>query len=811
MKKLSLHKQKNVERYNVDSNFGLSDEQVNNRKDQGLVNKISKTVTKSYFKIIWDNIFNFFNLLLAAISIFMLTGDPNPSKFMFMYLLIINIAIGLYQDIKARRKVDKLRVISYPIVKVIRNGNELLIPANELVLDDVVILENGNQIIADSTIIEGEIEVNESLLTGESNNILKKVGDTVLSGSYLTSGHAKARVEKVGRDNYAESLQRKAKTFKRPKSEILLSINRIFKLILSVVIVLGTAMIVTYITNGGFKNDYNTTVDNFGGSMVAMIPTGMYLLVSLTLAVGVIRLSKKRMLVQELYCIETLARVDTLCLDKTGTITDGTMSLNSFKCFNGYVDNDIKHVLVTLVSATNDQNATAKAIKNAFDGLPIFEFTKSLPFNSARKFSAVMLSDGRCFVLGAREFLPHHNSEIDKFCLEHESRGHRVLLLGMTKRGFDTNEPIPELEEAAVIVFEEHIKEDAIEKINWFKNNGVNIKIISGDNPVSVSSIAERVGINDSSKFISLEGMSVEEVKQIANQYTIFGRVSPEQKEAIVRALQDEKHVVAMTGDGVNDILALKAADCSIAMGSGSDAAKSIAHLVSLDSNFSSLPDVVSEGRRVINNLQRTCSVFLVKTLFAMVFTIIFLISSWCGGPNYPFVTNNLYLWELLTIGLASFFLSLQPNNERIKRSFLYNIITKTIPGAFVQIVFVGIIYLIQLCDSSFMGKDLAITMSFFVFTFISYLTLIIISRPYDKYRVALSIGIGLLIVILIMVDRFAIYPSGDSFFKIEYSLINESNWWVLFLELVLSIPFYFFVDFLMKKIQKYIVLKKEI
>lgn len=808
MKKQDCKNDINLINTDCDISIGLTNEQVQERIDKGLINKIPKKVTKSYFKIFYDNVFNFFNLLLFAIFGFMLTAEFDPSQYVFIYLLLINIAIGLFQDIRARKQSDKLKVLSDPKVKVLRDGKEEIIQADKLVLNDIIFVQTGNQIITDSILEEGNLEVNESLITGESNSIVKKPGDLLYSGSFVTSGFAKAQVKNVGKSNYAESLQLKAQKFKRPKSQILLSINKIFRIIAIVVLTLGVSMIVTYLVNKSFQNDYVGTVRSFAGSIVSMVPMGMFLLTSLTLAVGVIRLSKKRMLVQELYCIETLARVDTLCLDKTGTITDGNMNLKEIKIFSDMSQKEIKNILFTLVTATNDQNPTANAILKGTTDSTLLSYSSFNSFNSKRKFSSVSLNDGRCFVLGAKEFLPHDDSCIDEIAKKYEKEGLRVLLLSLSKQNILINQKLPALTPCALIVLEDHIKDDATANINWFKNNGVNIKIISGDNPFCVSQIAKRVGVENADKFISLEGMDIEKVKEIANEYTVFGRVSPEQKEAIVTSLQNQKHVVAMTGDGVNDILALRVADCSIAMASGSEAARAVSHLVSMDSNFSSLPNVVDEGRRVINNLQRTCSIFLIKTFFAMVLTFVFLIASWVNPEvKYPFITKNMYIWELLTIGFTSFFLSLQPSSERIKNTFFGNIVSKSIPGAIIQIICVLVLFSINTLSPDFIDYETTKTLAVITFTIISFYTLIIICRPFDKYRLVLTIAIGLLIVLFFIIDRFLL---EESFFGLNYKLINSSNWWLLLIILVLALPLYFLIDFLIKKLQNKLNIKEK-
>lgn len=809
-------KLENVEHYDVDLQYGLSSEQVKLREEDNLVNRIPKHVSKSYWRIFYDNIVNFFNILLFAIAAFMIVAKVPFTSFAFLLILVINISIGLYQDIKARRLIDKLKVVSYPLVSVLRDGKEITIPANELVLSDIALLSLGHQIVADGTVLEGTVEVNESILTGESVSVIKKVGDIVYSGSYVTSGKAKYRIDHLGKANYAEKIQESARSFKKPKSEILRVLNFIFRIIGGVVIFIAAAIIITYIARG--KLDPNNSlafaqsVGEIAGSLVSMIPTGMYLLTSLTLAVGVIRLANRRMLVQELYCIENLARVDVLCLDKTGTITDGTMSVNDLISLNGKKE-ELENILHTLTVATGDTNITAKAIAKAYEEKELVPYFSSLPFNSERKISAVMLKDGRSIILGAREFVPHKDLSIDKQCEEIEAKGLRVLVIGVHKQVVTPETKLDNCQIVGILVLEDHIRNDAIENIEWFQKNGVQIRIISGDSPVSVSAIANRVGVENAEKFISLDGMSVEEVKAIANDYVVFGRVSPEQKQAIIETLKENGHTVAMTGDGVNDILALKVADCSIAMASGADAAKNISHLVAMDSNFSSLPDVVAEGRRVINNLQRTCSLFLVKTLFAATFTIISLVLMWANSnATYPYEPNNMYIWELVTIGIGSLFLSLQPNNEKLSASFLLNILTRSVPAAISQVLISVTFFIIAYAShEQIINVPTATAMSVIAFSVGSYIILFRICMPFDIYRTALMIALTIIAGILFAIDRFVMYPNlnGTGFFKINYGLINGDNWWLLALLIAISIPLYIGVETLSVKIHDSIVKRR--
>ena len=687
------------------------------------------------------------------------------------------------------------------------------IPANELVLSDIVILKLGDQIVADGTILDGMVEVNESILTGESASVKKGVDTEVLSGAYVVSGKAKYRIDHLGKANYAEKLQSSARYFKKPKSEILRTLKFIFRIIGIGVILIATALIVTYVVRGKLDpantNEFAKGVGNIAGSLVAMIPTGMYLLTSLTLAAGAIRLANRGMLVQELYCIESLARADCLCLDKTGTITDGSMKVHDLVSLKGDAEL-LKSILHTLVVSTGDANVTALAISDAYKNYEEVPYYSSLPFNSERKISAVMLKDGRSIILGAREFVPHNDKSVDKKCEEYEKQGLRVLIIGTFKQVVTPETKLDNCEIIGILVLEDHIRDDAISNIKWFQENGVTIRIISGDSPISVSAIADRVGIENAEKFISLDGMSIEKVKAIANDYIVFGRVSPEQKQAIIEALKEHGHTVAMTGDGVNDILALKVADCSIAMASGSDAAKNVSHLVSMNSNFSTLPDVVAEGRRVVNNLQRTCSLFLVKTMFAATFTIVSLIMMWIyTDAKYPFTTNNMYVWELLTIGIGSLFLSLQPNNERIQSAFLANILTRSVPAAISQVlVSMSFLIIAYASGGTILDIPTAIAMAVLCFSVGSFVILFRVCMPFDIYRVALFIALIIIGVIFYAIDVFVFYPNlnGTGFFQIDYHLITSTNWWILALVFALSIPLYMGLETISVRFYDYVV-----
>ena len=793
------------EHFPLDTKNGLTSEQVNQRIEEGLVNKTKKHVTKSYVRIVYENVFNFFNLLLILITTAMIIARIEIINFVFVGILVLNISIGLYQDIRARILIDKLKVVSSVRVNVLRDGQITSIKSNQVVLDDLVEIKQGSQLVCDGTIVDGFAELNESMLTGESLNISKTVDSKVFSGSFVTAGTALYRVEHLGKENYAEQLQQNARKFKRVKSEILSSLKTIFKVIGFVVIVLGIIQIIIArdelrdIHSPAFKG----AVLSISTSLVGMIPIGMYLLTSVTLAVGAIRLVKRNMLTQDMYCIETLARVDTLCLDKTGTITDGNLNVLKVVSTSETSEKDLAKIIKTLVVATKDDNATARAIRKEFYSLNSFDSYSAIPFNSERKYSAVMLEDGRSIAMGAREFIPHNNPKVDEMCREYEKDGMRVLVLALHKHVITIDEKLEESEILGFIVLQDHIRDDAPENIQWFRQNGVDVRIITGDNPESAAEIAHRAGIAGSEKFVSLEGMSLEEVRHITRDYVIFGRVTPEQKEVIIEALKEDGHTVAMTGDGVNDILALRVADCSIAMASGSDAAKNVSHLVSLDSSFSSLPDVVREGRRVINNLQRTVSLFLIKTIFAAVLTALFITGMFKLSPRYPFILKNMLLWEILTIGIGALFVSLQPNDEQIKSKFLLNITFRLIPASTVQIGLVVFFFLY--CKN----VETAMSMSVLAFSIFSFIIFTRVCMPFDIYRAFLVTGLTFIGVIAIVADNFA---KQVELFGIKYSVIRDDPKLIIVLSITLGVALvvYALLSIGVSKFHKYLDKKRE-
>lgn len=749
---------KKAKQISPDFAFGLTDEEVEERKKEGLSNKVPKKVTKSYWRILLDNVFTFFNLIYFVLAILMAYGRTPISSFFFLGPVLGNILVGVITDIRARLLVDKLRLVTDPKANVIRNGKEIQIDIRELVLSDVVVLRAGEQVSADSIVLNGRLYMDESLVTGESIKIEKRTGDEVLSGTFVQSGKAYVRVTKVGVANYAEGLQNSAKHFARPKSELKRSFFAIFTTTGTIAVLFGITELLVWLAKNSWRvtyQDYQSFISGLSGSLVAMIPAGLYLLTSLTLAVGVLSLAKKRMNVQELYCIEMLARVDTICFDKTGTLTDGKLALADIFGYGDFDDKTIRSALRSIVEATGDDNGTAKAIKDSCKE-DVWKATSFIPFDSIRKLSAASFEEEGTFVLGAPSFV---NSNMDDFASlrikDLSGKGYRVLGLYWSKKKIEKENIPAKLKLIALISLVDHIKPDAKANIEWFTKNDVAIKIISGDNPVTVSEIASLCGVPNATKFISMQDVKDEDIPSIVNEYAVFGRVNPEQKSLLIAALQEEGHKVAMTGDGVNDILALKKADCSIAMASGSSAAQNVSHIVSLDNDFSKLPDVVSEGRRVINNLQRTSALFLSKTFFAVTVTTIFLISSLCGSLSYPFTTSNMILWEFFTIGIGGFLLALQPSKERLKGKFMQFILLHALPSGLMEMASVLIIFVVHWCAPSFLSASAATALAVMVFSALSYLTMYVVSSPMDKYRRIVFLALAVCGAAFFLFDSF--------------------------------------------------------
>jgi len=786
----------------VEKECGLTSNEVKERILNKQTNKTKKVIGKTIPNILFTNLFSFFNIVLLALAVVIIIAKKYTSLAFFV-IYVINIGIGLYQDFKAYRLLNKLKLIINPKTIAIRDGNEIEISVDDIVLDDLLIVKTSNQIASDGIITSGEVGVNESLLTGESNIIYKKAGDTLYSGTFIVSGTAKMKVIHVGKDNYISQLQKNASKNKVVKSEIKKTLDWLFNILSVIVVAFAVALIITNWND--LINNFESRIGTIAGSLVAMIPAGLYLLSSIALSVGVLNLSKRNALVQDYYSIEMLARTTVLCLDKTGTITDGTIKVSELINVSSISDKEIKNILINLVKATKDENATAKAIINEFSDLyEKFDVVSSLPFCSENKYSAIEVKENS-YIFGALEFLNVKNKEsFNKIINPFLNQGKRVLAIGKSKSSIKDNKISGNVEILGFVIMEDHIKDDAIETFKWFSENGVKIKVISGDNALSVSCIANDAEIENANNYISLEGMSIEEVKAIANQYTVFGRVTPEQKEALVDALKESGEKVAMTGDGVNDILALRKADCSIAMASGSDAARNVSQLVLLDSNFSSLPSVVAEGRRVVNNLQRTSSLFLCKTFFAIVMTLFFLILQWANvSYGYPFDTNNLYLWELTAIGLGSFFVALEPNKEAIKGTFFKNIIKICIPGGTMIIIGILTIFLLYKGRVAIFSKADVVNLCSILFAILPLATLYVVCTPFSKFRKIVFFSMcGLNLIMLVIQGILCYCCHTNEPLKIDFTIITPIQYCLVAVVAIICITIYIGVVQIMRTIQ---------
>ena len=651
-----------AERFHPAPQVGLSQQQVQQRIRQSLHNGTTGIKTKTEGQIIRENVFTFFNMLnfiLAAAVI--LVGSFRSA--VFLGVIFANILIGSFQSIRAKRTLDKLSIVSAPKAVVLREGVKKSIPVEQVVLDDILLLSSGNQICSDAIVVGGECEVNESLITGESDPILKRPGDSLLSGSFVVSGNCQAQVEHVGADNYATKITGDAKYIKKRNSEIMDSIDHIVKVVGFGIIPIGALLFWKQFFVLG--DDIQTSVVSTTAAMVGMIPEGLVLLISVCFAVSVVKLSTHKTLVRDLYCVETLARVDTLCLDKTGTITEGTMQVDEFVPFEGVTEQEMTVPLTALMSNLTDDNPTFQAIHDRLPEASPWRASTLVPFSSARKWSGAFFPGQGSYIMGAGEFILGQDFDTIREQVEsYSQRGQRVLLLVHSPEDFQGQELPGQIKLLGLILLSDKIRREAPRTLRYFADQGVDLKVISGDNAVTVANIARKAGLENADKYVDATTLHTEEdIRRAVSEYAVFGRVTPQQKLGFVKALKAQGHTVAMTGDGVNDVLALKEADCSIAMASGSDAARTVSSLVLLDSNFASMPLVVQEGRRSINNLQRSSALFLSKTIFSALIAVLFIFINY----TYPFQPVQQTLISTLTIGTPSFILALEPNKDRLR------------------------------------------------------------------------------------------------------------------------------------------------
>lgn len=737
-------------RYTPDIKKGLQSSQVEERKRNHLYNEEVPRLTKSYQTILKDNLltlFNLINVVLAGMIIYI----GSWKNLLFLGTILCNIIIGIIQEIRSKRILDKLSLITEPTATVIRDGKECTLHMNELVLDDIMLVKSGSQVCCDSILKDGSLEVNEALVTGESDIISKQPGDALYSGSFVVSGNGILQIEHVGKDNYAQTIMCDVKVQKKHKSQLRDSINFIIKSIGIIIIPLGILLFLKqyHFQQYTFQESVLATV----AALIGMIPEGLVLLTSVALAVGTIHLAKRKTLVQELYCIETLARVDTLCLDKTGTITKGEMQVESIVNLDG---NDHQKAISNLVHHLADENSTSYAIRSYVEKDTSMVPVVKIPFSSARKLSAVSFENEGTYILGAYRFVcAHADKDILKTMQQEAERGYRILTLAYSSNMIEDGKIPDDAQAIAFLSLSDPVREEAIATLDYFKKQGVDIKVISGDDPATVHEIARKAGVNNCDRYIDASTLKEEDINDAVRHYTIFGRVSPEQKKQMICCLKEQGHVTAMIGDGVNDVMALKEADCSIAVASGSETAKNVANLVLLDSNFANVPYIVAEGRRVINNIQRASSLFLVKTTYSVLLSILTLFLS----AKYPYAPIQLTLISTLTIGIPSFFLALENNYSRVEGNFLINVLTRAFPGALTVIL--SILY-VNILRFLFTFSDEATSTMCVILTGIS--GLIVLHRvctPFTKKRMLIFLSMVILFFTAIVFghELFMLYP----------------------------------------------------
>lgn len=739
-----------VIRYETEN--GLSQEQVESRRKQNLINKQKVKTSKSYAYIIIKNVFTLFNIIWFSIAAVLISIGAYEDCF-FLLIILANLLIGLIQEIKAKRTVEKLSLITAPEALVLRNGKEIKLPITKIVLDDLIKLETGKEIPCDCIVKQGSIEVNEALLTGESVPVKKVAGNKIFAGSFVSSGTCVARADKIGEEIYIQQLSKKAKKLKDPKSQLLKSLRFFINIIAILIAPLG--FLVSY-KNYLIYTDTYQIITKSAGAVIGMIPAGMFLLTSMALAVGIMRLARHRTLVHDLYSIEMLARTTTLCLDKTGTITDGTMRVKEVITLK----KDAKpagDIICSIISATKDNNQTAIALIKEFNCKQILKPSVILPFSSSRKMAAVTFNDEGTYAMGAAEFLFKDIPDNVKDIIEKNSLlAYRVIGIGYSEEEIKGDIPPQNFTPLYIVLIEDHIRETAAETIKWFNDSGVNIKIISGDNPMAVSQIAKRVGVKGAEKYISLENMSDRDIIKHVKEFTVFGRVTPDQKAVIVNALKSSGETVGMTGDGVNDILAMKEADCSIAMAMGSEAARNVANLVLLDSDFSCMPKVVSEGRRVINNITKTSSMYLMKTLFVIMLVLILsAFPSSRFGFAYPFTPKQMMPLEILVIGLPTFFLALQKNKNKITDNFITEVIKNSLPAAIVLVFNILLLYMFGHIFTQVNTHNVD-TMAIYCTTFAGFIMLGFMCYKFNRYRAIMYASmVAVTILAFFFIPRF--------------------------------------------------------
>lgn len=758
-KKLQVEEKKErrlpTTRYNPEYKKGLTSQQVQEHRLHGWTNKAVEPPSKTTKEIVHENVFTYFNLIFVVLAVLLcLVGSFRDLT--FLPVIIANTLIGIIQEIRAKQVLDKLTMLNAPRASVVRDGKRTVINAEDLVVDDIVIFKAGDQVCADAEVSAGEVQVNESLLTGEADEITKRKGDKLMSGSFIVSGQCHARLDKVGEDSYISKLTLQAKAMQsKEQSEMIRSLDKLVKCVGVAIIPIGIVLFsqAFFIQHDGFRESVTSMI----AAVIGMIPEGLYLLASVALAVSSIRLAQKKVLLHDMKCIETLARVDVLCVDKTGTITENTMKVQKLIKTDEY-DEKEKGGLSLLVgdfaAAMTNDNITMAALKEYFTKASGKKVLSKTGFSSATKYSSVTFEDG-AYVLGAPEFvLKEKYDDYAEEITEYASTGSRVLAFGIYDGEVDGKPLTHGILPFGFALLANPIREAAKETFEYFAEQGVEVKVISGDNPVTVSNVAKQAGIKNADRYVDASEFEDEQsMRKALLNNTVFGRVTPSQKRKFVRILKEAGHTVAMTGDGVNDVLALKDADCSIAMASGSDAAAQASQLVLLESDFSCMPEVVLEGRRVVNNIQRSASLFLVKNIFSFLLSVASVVFMF----TYPLEPSQVSLISMFTIGVPAFFLALEPNKNMIKGHFLTNVLLKALPAALTDALAVAALVIFgRTFDVSSTDISTAATM---LLAIVGFMILYKISAPMNKIRFSIVSGCiaGLLFCSIFLKDLFAI------------------------------------------------------
>ena len=762
----------NVERFKADTDVGLTTEQVELRMSQGLYNKPVESPSKTTREIIAENTFTYFNFLFVVLAGFLIAVGC-WRDLSFIPIIMANSLIGIVQEMKSKKVLERLTVLNAPVTTVIRNGEQITVPSKELVLDDIAVFSAGNQISADARVISGNASVNESLLTGEADEIAKNPGDKLMSGSYIVSGSCHARLEKVGKDSYISKLTLQAKRSKKgEQSEMIRSLNRIVKLAGIIIIPIGGLMFwQQYIY---YDMPFKDSIRSMVAAVIGMIPEGLFLIASTTMAVSAMRLAYQKVLIHDMKCIETLARVDVLCVDKTGTITENAMQVHSVvPADESITEDDIKGLISDFAAAQSADNETMRAVKNYFKRPAGQNVLSHSGFSSEFKYSSVVFESG-AYVLGAPEFVLRDEFDRYRSTIENNSRkGYRVLAFGKYNGrpdGKALSEPVTPV---CFINLTNPIRKDAPDTFRYFAEQGVAIKVISGDNPVTVSEVAKQAGIKHAADYVDASTLITDDsINDAIMRYTVFGRVTPDQKRKFVQALKRNGKTVAMTGDGVNDVLALKDADCSVAMASGSDAAAQASQLVLLESDFSKMPEVVLEGRKVVNNLERSGSLFLVKNIFSLILSILTI----GFGIAYPLKPSQITLISLFTIGIPGLFLSQMPNKQLIKGRFMTNVLLKALPAGITDtIIIAAMLYYGDIFGVT--AADIA-TSSTILLSIVGLMIVYEISKPLDVYKMWLWIfcAVGLVFSMVFVSGFFDISAMSPRcvLLCINFSIVAE-------------------------------------